>query len=54
MGKTDSATKVYMGNPVIFADAFNFYMFGGRRILDSEKLRPLDTSEIGILSEIKG
>lgn len=54
MGKADSITKVYMKNSRVFADAFNFYLFGGRQVIDPEKLIELDPAEIGILSEENG
>ena len=47
MGKADGATKSYMRENEVFADAFNFYVYNGKQIIDPERLQPLDTAEIG-------
>ncbi|MCM1493955.1 MAG: Rpn family recombination-promoting nuclease/putative transposase [Muribaculaceae bacterium] len=46
MGKTDTITKKYMENPVIFADAFNQFLYHGDPIIDPARLTELDTTEI--------
>ncbi len=46
MGKIDALAKKYMENSVVFADAFNFYLYGGEQVIKPEKLRPLDTAAI--------
>jgi hypothetical protein len=48
MGKTDTITKKYMKDNRIFADAFNYLIYGGRQIIAPEKLHPLDTTIIGL------
>jgi hypothetical protein len=48
MGKNDILTKDYMSDPTHFADAFNYYMFGGRHVIQEDSLTELDTAEIGI------
>lgn len=48
MGKKDTITKEYMRNPVVFADAFNKYLYHGRQMIKPEKLRELDTTEITV------
>ncbi len=48
MGKKDTITKEYMRNPIVFADAFNKYLYHGRQMIKPEKLRELDTTEIAI------
>ena len=48
MGKKDTITKKYMRNPVIFADAFNKYLYHGRQVIKPEKLRELDVAEIAV------
>ncbi len=48
VGKSDSTTKAYMRENTVFADAFNFFIHGGRQVIDSTNLQPLDTTEIGI------
>jgi hypothetical protein len=54
MGKIDIMTNEYMSDPVRFADAFNYYMFGGRHVIREESLTELDTTEIGIIVTDKG
>lgn len=46
MGKADGVTKAYMRENEIFADAFNFYIYNGKQVIDPEQLQPLDTAEI--------
>lgn len=48
MGKKDTITKEYMRNPLIFADAFNKYLYHGRQVIKPEKLIELDTTEIAV------
>lgn len=48
MGKKDTVTKEYMRNPVVFADAFNQYLYHGRQVIKPERLRELDTTEIAV------
>lgn len=46
MGKTDTITKEYMRNPVIFADAFNKFLYHGKQVINPDDLTELDTTEI--------
>lgn len=46
MGKADAITRKYMKNPMIFADAFNQYLYHGNQKIDPAQLTELDTSEI--------
>ena len=48
MGKADTATKAYTRHNDIFADAFNFYLYGGKQVISSEHLHELDTTELSI------
>lgn len=48
MGKIDTITKEYMGNPVVFADAFNQLLYHGDQKIDPARLTELDTTEIVI------
>lgn len=48
MGKTDTITKKYMENPIVFADAFNQYLYHGDQKIDPSQLTELDTTEIVI------
>nr|WP_296480441.1 Rpn family recombination-promoting nuclease/putative transposase [uncultured Acetatifactor sp.] len=48
MGKIDTITKMYMGNPIVFADAFNQFLYHGEQKIDPAQLAELDTTEIVI------
>lgn len=48
MGKIDTITKKYMGNPIVFADAFNQLLYHGDQRIDPARLTELDTTEIVI------
>lgn len=49
MGTIDTLTKDYMSDPQHFADACNFYLFGGRQIIQPDTLTELDPAEISII-----
>ena len=44
MGKKDIITKEYIDDPEVFADVFNYLLHGGKKIIEPENLRPLDTT----------
>ncbi len=46
MGKPDTATREYINDTEIFADVFNYYAFGGRKVVEPGKLEELDTSAL--------
>ena len=46
MGKIDTITKEYMENPVIFADAFNQFLYHGDQRIDPARLTELNTTGI--------
>lgn len=48
MGRKDTVTNKYMKNPVIFADAFNKYLYAGEQKIQPEQLQELDTAEITV------
>ncbi|MCM1213016.1 MAG: Rpn family recombination-promoting nuclease/putative transposase [Lachnospiraceae bacterium] len=48
MGKIDTITKKYMENPVVFADAFNQFLYHGEQKIDPARLTELGTTEIVI------
>ncbi len=48
MGKIDTITKEYMENPIVFADAFNQFLYHGKQKIDPIQLTELDTTEIVI------
>ena len=49
MRTEDSVTKEYMKQNTIFADAFNFFLYGGKQVIDPARLRPQDPTETGII-----
>lgn len=46
MGTADTVTKAYMRENAVFADAFNYLLYDGRPVIEPEKLKELDTTEI--------
>lgn len=48
MGKADIQTKEYMSNPAHFADALNYAIYGGRKVVQEGELTPMDTTEVAI------
>lgn len=44
MGQKDQLTRQYMSDDQIFADAFNFFIYGGRPVIRPEQLHPLDAA----------
>lgn len=51
MGYADGTAKEYTRQNDIFADAFNFYLYGGAQTIKPEQLRELDTAELSILPD---
>ena len=48
MGIKDAVTRNYMEDPEIFADAFNFLLYGGRKLIKPERLKRIDTAALAI------
>lgn len=48
MGVIDTEGKRYLSNTRYFADLFNFLLYDGRPVIDSKKLKELDTTQIAI------
>ncbi|MBE5922414.1 MAG: transposase [Lachnospiraceae bacterium] len=46
-GKKDIVTKRYMQDNAIFADVFNYLLYGGIQMIKSEQLKELDTTVAG-------
>jgi hypothetical protein len=46
MGQKDSVTNDYLKQNHVFADAFNFFIYGGRPVIDPALLQELDTKGI--------
>ena len=54
MGANDIVTKDYMDDCLVFADAFNQYIYKGKQVIDPKRLRPLDATTIGVPYGKKG
>ena len=48
MGRADTATTNFMRQNNVFADAFNFFLYQGRPVIDPGKLRELDPAELAM------
>lgn len=48
MGLADTVTKAYMNDNSVFADAFNYLIYGGETVVDPKQLQELDTTEIAL------
>lgn len=48
MGVKDTVTTKYMRQNEIFADAFNYFIYGGEQVIHPESLKELDTREIDV------
>ena len=48
MGIKDTVTIKYMKQNEIFADAFNYFIYGGEQVIKPDCLEELDTREIGV------
>lgn len=46
--KKDTVTKDYMSDAAVFADAFNYYIYGGEQVIQPEQLTERDTVEIAL------
>ena len=46
MGRADDITKLYLDNPVVYADAFNKYIFHGHQVIKPEDLQEIDATEL--------
>ncbi len=48
MGRADILTKNYVKNKRVLADAFNYYMYDGKKFIDPNKLYEVDTTEVAV------
>ena len=48
MGTADMVTKEYMRENAVFADAFNYLIYGGKKVIDPAKLKEIDPTEIAL------
>ena len=49
MGEKDTAAKLYFAKPHFFADAFNFFLFDGDKVIKPEELSPMDSTEVAMI-----
>ncbi len=49
MGKVDITTKAYMRKNAVFADAFNYFIYGGKQVIRPDRLHEMDPTEIAVL-----
>ena len=45
LGEKDTAAKLYFAKPHFFADAFNFFIFGGDKVIKPEELSAMNSTE---------
>lgn len=48
MGVIDTEGKRYLFNNDIFADAFNYLVYGGKQVIKADELREIDTTELAL------
>ena len=48
MGKVDGLVKAYLGDNQRFADAFNYFVYGGEQIVHPEELVAADTEGVAV------
>ena len=53
MGKVDSATKEFLRDNTVFADAFNYLIYDGEQVIQPEQLHPMDTTMIANIGKEK-
>ena len=53
MGKKDDISDSYMSDNEHFADAFNYYIYGGERVIKAENLVAADTAETAVIDKLE-
>ena len=48
LGVMDTEGKQYLSNPVFFADAFNYLLYGGKQVIKPDELQELDATELTV------
>ena len=48
MGVIDTEGKKYLSDNEIFADAFNYLVYGGKQVIKAAELREIDTTEFAV------
>ena len=52
MGKKDTITKEYLSRPDIFADAFNYFLFDGKKVIKPKDLQEQDPTELAVIKKM--
>ena len=53
MSNKDTVSHDYMSEPEIFADAYNFFAYGGEKVIEPNNLEPEDVAEEIIINRFK-
>ncbi|MCD7717433.1 MAG: Rpn family recombination-promoting nuclease/putative transposase [Lachnospiraceae bacterium] len=48
MANTDTLTKKFVRDKEVFADAFNYFLHGGQKVIKPEQLQDADTTEVAV------
>ena len=51
MGRKDTITKKYLSRPEVFADAFNYLMFEGKKVIRPGDLEEQDPTEAAVIKK---
>ncbi len=46
MGKQDNATREYIRDTNVFSDVLNYFVFGGKKVVEARNLEEMDTSAL--------
>ena len=52
MGRKDIITKNYLKRPDVFADAFNYFLFDGDKVIKQKDLKEQDPTEIAVMRKM--
>ena len=52
MGRKDTITKNYLKRPDVFADAFNYFLFNGEKVIKQKDLKEQDPTEIAVMRKM--
>lgn len=48
MGQKDTITKEYMKDADNFADAYNYFLYDGKKLIQPEQLQEMDTTVVEV------
>ena len=52
MGKKDTLTKQYLAQNDVFADAFNYFLFQGKKVIKAKDLKEQDATELAVIQKL--